>query len=241
VTSRSIERQDVGVSLRVKPTVGKVGGVRLELEVDVTALAPSAVSAAAGSLDEVGPTIRQRRLTSTIHLRDGEFAVVGLGREEAYGKASVGVPWFKDIPILGWAFKATSDTRMATRLVIAAQARIERSSEQQIADSIRQRLAFERAGSETGRRARIDETSWALRVATVADPGEAEAIAARLGTSARPAQVRRWESSGGPLFDVTLHRFVSLADANQLALALREDGYDPEPVVVPVETPRDDE
>lgn len=235
VTSRSIERQDVGVDLRVKPTVGEAGGVRLELELEVTALAPNAV----GNVEEVGPTIRQRRLTSTIHLRDGEFAVVGLARESAFARGSVGVPWFKDIPILGWAFKATSDTGITTRLVIAAQARIERSSEEQIADSIRQRLAFERANSRFGHVPRVDETSWALRVATVADRGEAEAIAARLGTSSRPAQVSRWQSSAGKFYDVTLSRFATLADVNEVALALREEGYDPEPVVVPVEVPRE--
>jgi hypothetical protein len=151
----------------------------------------------------------------------------------------VGVPWFKDIPILGWAFKATADTGITTRLVIAAQARIERSSEEQIEDSIRQRLAFERANSRFGQVPRVDETSWALRVATVADPGEAEAIAARLGTSARPAQVSRWQSSVGPFFDVTLSHFATLADANEVALELREEGYDPEPVVVPLEVSRE--
>ena len=239
MTSRSIERQDVGVSLRVKPTVGEAGGVRLELELEVTALAPTAVGGLAGTIEEVGPTIRQRRLTSTIYLRDGEFAVVGLARENAYSRGTVGVPWFKDIPILGWAFKATSDMAITTRLVIAVQARIERSSEEQIADSIRQRLALERSTSRSGQAARVDETSWALRVATVRDPGEAEAIAARLGTSARPAQVSRWESSAGPLFDVTLSRFATLADANEIALALREEGYDPEPVVVPTEVSRE--
>ena len=123
LTQRNIERQDVGVSLRVKPTVGEAGGVRLELEVDVTSLAPSL----AGDVEEVGPTIRQRRLTSTIHLRDGEFAVVGFAREEGFTRGTMGVPWLKDIPLLGWAFKSTSDTNITTRLVIAAQARIERS------------------------------------------------------------------------------------------------------------------
>ena len=234
LTSRSIERQDVGISLRVKPTVGEAGGVRLELEVAVTALAPSL----AGDVDEVGPTIRERRLTSTIHLRDGEFVVVGFAREAAFNSTSVGVPWFKDIPILGWAFKTTRDTDITTRVVIAAQARIERSPEEQIADSIRQRLAFERANTRLEQIPVTDETRWALRVATVADEAEAEAIAARLGTSARPAQVSRWQSSTGPRFDVTLSRFQTLSDANEVALQLREEGYDPEPAVVPVEVPR---
>ena len=119
--------------------------------------------------------------------------------------------------------------------MIAAQARIERSPEEQVADSIRQRLAFERANARLEHVPTTDETAWALRVATVADEAEAQAIAARLATSARPARVSRWESSVGPVFDVTLFRFATLSDANDTALQLREDGYDPELVVLPVE------
>jgi len=231
VTQRNIERQDVGISLRVKPTVGEAGGVRLELEVDVSQLAPSL----AGDVEEVGPTIRQRKLTSTIHLEDGEFAVIGFAREAVVTSSTVGVPWLKDIPFLGWAFKRTIDTNQTARLVIAAQARIERSPEEQLADSIRRRLAFERANARFGSVATTDETAWALRVATVADPAEAQAIADRLGTSARPAHVSRWEANAGPAFDVTLFGFATLPEANDAALQLREDGYDPDLVVLPVE------
>ena len=119
--------------------------------------------------------------------------------------------------------------------MIAAQARIERSAEEQIADSIRRRLAFERANARLEHVPTTDETVWALRVATVADELEAQAIAARLGTSARPARVSRWETSAGPAFDVTLFRFATLSDANDTALRLREEGYDPDLVVLPVE------
>jgi general secretion pathway protein D len=230
-TQQSIERQDVGISLRVKPTVGEAGGVRLELDVDVTQLAPSL----SGDVEEVGPTIRQRRLTSTIHLGDGEFAVVGFAREAGLTSVTVGVPWLMDIPFLGWLFKTTSDVDISARLVIAVQARIERSSEDQIAGSIRQRLAFERANARLEHVHTTDETAWALRVATVADEADAKAIAARLGTDGRPARVSRWESSAGPVFDVTLFRFADLSDANDAALDLRADGYDPDVVVLPVE------
>jgi general secretion pathway protein D len=240
VTSRSIERQDVGVSLRVKPTVGEAGGVRLELEAEVTSLAPSQVSSLAGSIDEVGPTIRERKLTSTIHLRDGEFAVVGFAREQAYDRTSVGVPWLMDIPILGWAFKTTRDRNVTSRVVIAAQARILRTPDEQVADTIRHRLAFERSIQRRAAVPLSEETFWALRVATVSDPEAAQAIATRLGTQERPAQVSRWESSGGPVYDVTLSRFATLSEANEVALRLREQGWDPDPLALPVEQPPDE-
>ena len=230
-TNQTIERQDIGIRLRVKPSVGEAGGVRLELDVEVSSLAPSV----AGNVDALGPTLRQRHLTSTIHLNDDEFAVVGFAREAVVEQSVTGTPWLKDIPFLGWAFKQTSDTNVTARLVIAAQARIERSPEEQVADSIRRRLAFERSRKRLEPLAQSATSTWALRVASRADEAEAQAIAARLSAGARRARVTRWESSGGPVFDVSVSGFATLADANDAALELRDAGYDPEVVVVPLE------
>ena len=70
--SQNIERQDVGTTLRVTPTVGERGGVRLELTVEVSSLGASV----AGDVEEVGPTIQEIIVESTIRLRDGEIAVI---------------------------------------------------------------------------------------------------------------------------------------------------------------------
>ncbi len=230
-TSKTVERQDVGIDLRVKPTVGEAGGVRLALDVDVTALAPPL----AGDVNDVGPTLRKRKLTSTVHLNDGEYVVVGFAREAMAAPSVIGVPWLKDIPILGWAFKKESDSNTTARLVIAVHARIERTQEEQIADSIRQRLGFERANRRLEPLARDADTGWALRVATRSDEAEARAVAAQLPARPQPARVTRWESSGGPQFDVTLSGFATVSDANDAALELRDRGYEPELVVVPLE------
>jgi type II secretory pathway component GspD/PulD (secretin) len=231
--NQNVERQDVGITLRVRPTVGEAGGVQLELEVDTTSLAPPT----AGDLEEVGPTIRQRRLTSKIQLQDGEFAVVGFAREPAFERTTTGVPWLSDVPIFGWAFKSTVERSLTARFVIAAQARIERSPEERLADSIRRRLAFERSIAGRERAPAGAPTAWALRVATLADAAEAQAVAERVGTSERPASVRRWESSAGPVFDVQVSGFSELSQTGAAALALREAGFDPELIVLPIEGP----
>ncbi len=230
-TSQTVERQDVGITLRVKPTVGEAGGVRLDLDVKVSSLAPPT----AGSVEEVGPTLRNRQLTSTVHLNDGEFIVVGFAREAASQESVVGTPWFMNVPILGWAFKQVGDSKVTARLVIAVRARIERTQEEQIADTIRHRLAFERSNARLEPLASHSSSGWALRVATRSDEAEADSIAARLSTSAGRPRVTRWVSTDGPVFDVTLSGFATVADANDAALKLRDQGYDPEVLVVPLE------
>jgi hypothetical protein len=147
----------------------------------------------------------------------------------------IGTPWLKDIPLLGWAFKKDSDSNTTARLVIAVQARIERTPEEEIADSIRQRIGFERSNRRVEPLVRDAGTAWALRVATRSDEAEARAVAAKLPARPRPARITRWESSSGPQFDVTLSGFASVSDANAAAFALRDRGYDPELVVVPLE------
>ena len=218
----------------MKPTVGEAGGVRLELDVDVSALAPSL----AGDVEEVGPD--HPPAPADLDDPSGGRRVRGRrlrARGGASSSTAIGVPWLMDIPFLGWAFKSTSDTDVTARLVIAAQARIERSPEEQVADSIRRRLAFERS-QPAARAAPRDRRAPPGRCASrrVADEAEAQAIAARLRTSARPARVSRWESSSGPVFDVTLSPFRDpLRRQRQPRSQLREEGYDPELVVVPVE------
>jgi len=230
-TSQTVERQDVGITLRVKPTVGEAGGVRLDLTIEMTSVAPST----AGDVEEVGPTLRNRNLQSTVHLNDDDFIVVGFAREAVSQQDAVGTPWLMNVPFLGWAFKATGDANVVSRIVIAVRARIERSPDDQIADTIRHRLAFERSNQRLAPLADLDRTAWALRVATRSDRADADAIAARISNGAQPGRVTRWESSTGPLYDVTLAGFATVADANRRAFELREQGYDPEVLVVPIE------
>jgi general secretion pathway protein D len=121
-TQTNIERQDVGTSLRITPTVGEQGGVTLEMRVEVSALADSVV----GSVEEVGPTIRQAIVESKIRLRSGEIAVIATVARPRVERTETGVPWLKDLPVLGWAFRFTSEERRKNHLLIAARAEIQR-------------------------------------------------------------------------------------------------------------------
>ena len=72
-TAQNIERTDVGVSLKVKPTVGQTGVVNLEMDVGLSQLA----APVAGSVEEVGPTLIQREIQTTLSLVEGQIAVIG--------------------------------------------------------------------------------------------------------------------------------------------------------------------
>ena len=136
-TRQNIERQDVGTSLRLTPTVGEQGGVTLGMHLEVSSLAESE----AGPVEEVGPTISQITIESTIRLRGGEVAVIASAARPRIEKNVTGVPWLKDIPGLGWAFRFTTDQNRKRHLLVAVRAQILRPQEShELADRLAREL-----------------------------------------------------------------------------------------------------
>jgi general secretion pathway protein D len=134
---QNIERKDVGTSLRVTPTVGAEGGVILDLRVEVSSI----VDSVAGPVESVGPTIQQTTIESTIHLLGGEVAVIATAAQPEVQRDKTGAPWFMDIPVIGWAFKATHDRTVEHHLLVAARAEILRPESRDLADRLARALA----------------------------------------------------------------------------------------------------
>jgi general secretion pathway protein D len=220
----NIERQDVGVRLHVKPTVGVAGGLRLDLEIEVTRVGESTL----GDVEEVGPTLLSRELTSRLGLADGEVAIVGGRGEPVVRRVESGVPFVQDIPFLGQFFRSTRDELVRSHLLVAVQARLLRSPDDLALDAIRRRLAFER--SRDGLRALEAETDapYAVLVATRGEEPEAAALAAELVAGGWEARVIGWEGGGVPRFDVYVTGFAEFSDACAAARALLERGHLPE-------------
>ena len=127
--------------LRVRPTAGQAGDVRLELDVEASRVRPLPTAVTT----QLGPVIEQRRLTVVTRLEPGQVAVLGMLQDPIQMERERGVPFLRDVPILGWLFRSSVSERMNRRLVIAVEAGIERSPAERVADSIRFRLAFERS------------------------------------------------------------------------------------------------
>jgi len=133
---QNVERQDVGLLLRARPTVGHEGGVRLELDVEVSAVSQSL----AGDSARVGPTISERTLQTTVHLDHGVIAVVGFATLPRHIETVVGVPYLRSLPILGFLFRTTTETRLETTLLISVQAEVERAETLALTRALRQEL-----------------------------------------------------------------------------------------------------
>ena len=116
--TQDIQRQDVGVTLELLPTVGQQGGVVLELRVEVSELGEPR----AGDVGRVGPTLDEISVESLIRLQPGEVAVIATAARPTTAASHVGVPWLMDVPGLSWLFRRTAERSMKRQLLITAQA-----------------------------------------------------------------------------------------------------------------------
>jgi general secretion pathway protein D len=231
-TISNVERQDVGVELRLTPTLGMEGKVRLELHLELSRVTESI----AGNVDVVGPTLEDRRLDTEIFLSDGEFAVIGMSQEATQSRDESGAPFLKDIPILGHAVKSGGSSGVDTHIVFAVQVKVLRSHAEDLAESIRQRLALERSQSRVSGLRRSSASPWAVLVSTRSSREEAESLAASFERDGAEAQVGAWRQLGEERFDVYLTGYTELGEAGDAALRLRERGFAPQVVVMPGET-----
>jgi general secretion pathway protein D len=132
----SIEYRNTGVILDVTPRVNTGGLVTLELGQEVS----DPVRTTSSDLDS--PTFQQRRVESTIAVQDGEaIAIGGLIRDRSE-RTDSGVPFMKDVPVLGFLFGARNNRNTRTELLILLTPRVVGGQEeaQRMTDELRRRL-----------------------------------------------------------------------------------------------------
>ncbi|MEO7996723.1 MAG: secretin N-terminal domain-containing protein [Gemmatimonadaceae bacterium] len=110
---RAVQYQDVGTKLSIIPTINDDGYVSVQLLQEVSSLTAQTVSAALSA-----PVISTREASTRAVLRDGQTGIIAGLIGESRETSDSGIPFLKDIPILGNLFKRQSVTRQRTELVI---------------------------------------------------------------------------------------------------------------------------
>lgn len=109
---QTIERQDVGITLRVRPQISENGTIKMVIYQEVSSVEPSSVNAASGL------TTNKRTIESTVLVEDGGIVVLGGLLQDEYRENEEKVPGFGDIPVLGNLFKSQNRTRGKRNLMI---------------------------------------------------------------------------------------------------------------------------
>ncbi len=109
---RTVQRQDVGVQLEVKPQINAGGAITLLLRQEVSSIA-GPVSAGFNEL-----VLNKREITTTVLIDDGDIVVLG-GLLDQNERASVEkVPGLGDLPVLGHLFRSNAIERNKRNLMV---------------------------------------------------------------------------------------------------------------------------
>jgi general secretion pathway protein D len=134
----SVSYRDTGVILAVTPRINQSGRVLLDVEQEVSNVAPTTSS----GIDS--PTIRQRRVRTTVVVNDGEALVLGGLIQDSRTLARKQVPIFGDIPVIGNVFKHKDNDIGKTELVIMITPHVVRTINEarQVTDEFRRELSI---------------------------------------------------------------------------------------------------
>lgn len=114
---QTIQRQDVGLTLRVTPQITRDKTVRMELRQEVSNLTNSA-SAAGGEITS------KRELSTNVLVRDGHVIMLGGLLENGSGAINQRVPGLSELPLLGRLFKGRSTSQNQRILLVMLRPRI---------------------------------------------------------------------------------------------------------------------
>ena len=107
---QTVERKDVGLTLKVKPQISEADTIKLQIYQEVSSVSDSANSA--------GITTNKRSIETSVLVDDGNIIVLGGLIEDRITETINKVPLLGDIPLLGNLFKTQGRGHKKTNLMV---------------------------------------------------------------------------------------------------------------------------
>jgi len=109
---QTVERKDVGLTLRVKPQISENGTIKMLIYQEVSSIAPESV------LSKEGLITNKRAIETSVLVEDGGIIVLGGLMEDTYSSNVDKIPLLGDLPVLGNLFRSQSRSRKKTNLMV---------------------------------------------------------------------------------------------------------------------------
>jgi general secretion pathway protein D len=121
---QTIERKDVGLTLRIKPQVSEGGAIKLQIYQEVSSVDQTTLT------NSAGVTTNKRSLDSIVLVDDGQIVVLGGLMQDSVSNTRSKVPVLGDIPWIGNLFRYDSRSRTKTDLMVFLRPHVLRSAEE---------------------------------------------------------------------------------------------------------------
>ncbi|MBI3517222.1 MAG: type II secretion system secretin GspD [Proteobacteria bacterium] len=126
LTVNSVQYRDTGVVVEVTPHVNASGFVTI----DITQSVSDVVRTTTSNIDS--PTIRQRRIRSSIGVQSGSTILLGGLIREDSTRSNSGLPLLSDIPVIGGLFGTRDFAADRTELIVLLTPRVVRNQEEAV-------------------------------------------------------------------------------------------------------------
>jgi general secretion pathway protein D len=108
---QTIERKDVGLTLRIKSQIGEGGTVRMTVYQENSAVVP-------GPTNNAGPTTDKSSIETTVVVDDGQIMVLGGLLKDEFTDGEDRVPGLASIPLVGNLFRSENRKRVKSNLMV---------------------------------------------------------------------------------------------------------------------------
>jgi general secretion pathway protein D len=109
---QTVERKDVGLTLKVKPQISENGTIKLEIFQEVSSVQASSLNSPTGLITN------KRSIQTNVLVEDGGIVVLGGLLQDEYSNNQEKVPLLGDLPLFGNLFKTESRGRKKTNLMV---------------------------------------------------------------------------------------------------------------------------
>lgn len=109
---QTIERQDIGISLKVKPQINEGDNIKMEIEQEVSDVSNTSIT---GATDI---TTNKRSIKTTVLVEDGQTLVLGGLIDDQVNDSRDKVPFLGDIPLLGSLFRYRTSSKTKRNLMV---------------------------------------------------------------------------------------------------------------------------
>lgn len=107
---QTIERQDVGLTLKVTPQINEGDTVQMVIEQEVSSVIPGTI--------EQGIATRKRSIKTSVLVDDGGILILGGLIADEVSDTQSKVPFLGDIPIIGFLFRTENTTKTKANLMV---------------------------------------------------------------------------------------------------------------------------
>jgi len=109
---QTIQRQDVGLTLKVKPQINEGDAIRMDIDQEVSSVVPGSTGSAQGIVTN------KRSIKTSVMVNDGQMVVLGGLIDDHLSENIQKVPGLGDIPVLGELFRYRKTTKNKRNLMV---------------------------------------------------------------------------------------------------------------------------